>query len=165
MDRSRVLGTRENETDLLIAEMDAHGIDMAVIQPSVGEPIEGVLAAVKRRPDRLAGLFSIVDHEIPKGPSHGARSTEATLERFRQQVRVNVKEHGLRGSGELLGFSAESAPEAIARDLFPPMDGLREHRVPIMIPSVWTQFASSLYHGILARPVKLVGAYCPRLYV
>jgi len=141
-------GTREDETDLLIAEMDAHGIDMAVIQPSVGEPIDGVLAAVKRRPDRLVGLFSIVDREILKGPSHGARPTEESVERFREQVRVNVKERGLRGLGELLGFSAQSAPEAIARDLFPLMDVLREHRVPIMIPTAWTQFASSLYHGI-----------------
>lgn len=141
-------GTREDETDLLISEMDAHGIDMAVIQSSVGEPIDGVLKAVKRNPNRLVGMFSIIDREILKGPSHGARPTRETVDRFAEQVRGYVKEHGLRGCGELLGFSAQSAPELIARDLFPLMEVLQEHRVPIMIPTAWTQFASSLYHGI-----------------
>jgi uncharacterized protein len=141
-------GTREDETALLLADMDAHGIDLALIQPSVGEPIEGVVNAVKRNPQRLFGLFSIVDREILKGPSHGARPTRETVDRFAEEVRRYVKELGLHGCGELLGFSKQSAPELIAQDLFPLMEVLREHRIPIMIPTAWTQFASSLYHGI-----------------
>ncbi len=141
-------GTREDETALLISEMDAHRIDIALIQPSVGEPIDGVVQAVKRNPERLVGLFSIVDREILKGPSHGARPTRASLDRFAEDVRYYVEDLGLRGLGELLGFSKHSAPELIAQDLFPLMEVLREHRIPIMIPTAWTQFASLLYHGI-----------------
>jgi predicted TIM-barrel fold metal-dependent hydrolase len=140
--------TREDETALLISEMDAQGIDMALIQPSVGEPVDGVVKAVRRNPDRLIGLFSIVDREILQGPSHGARPTRDTVDRFAEQVRHYVKDLGLRGCGELLGFSKQSAPELIAQDLFPLMEVLQEHRVPLMIPTAWTQFASSLYHGI-----------------
>ena len=61
-------------TDVLINDMDKANIAMAIVQPATGgtvdlEPpnigggVAGVIAAVKRNPDRFVGLFNIANDE------------------------------------------------------------------------------------------------------
>ena len=70
--------TREDRSDVLIADMDAHSIDKAVVQPSVGEGNQGVINMVKRHPDRLVGLFNVGDPKLVTTRAYQGRPTRET---------------------------------------------------------------------------------------
>jgi predicted TIM-barrel fold metal-dependent hydrolase len=132
-------------TDGLIQEMDAFGIDKAVIQSRGMGRNEDVALAVRKHPDRLVGLFRPVYNTRLTGQQEPIDYQE--LER---QVGYWVTGLGLKGMGEIRvsRFSSESAPEKIARDLGPLMEILAPHRAPIMFQTAWTQFGTPIYHGI-----------------
>ena len=144
-------GTVDDMSDLLIADMDAFGIDKAVIQPGRGESPEKIAAAVAKYPDRLIGLFMSGYSEFFSGDAAQAGpSQKPDLNQFADNVRHWVKDLGLKGFGEfgVRAFSEESEPDKIARDLMPVMEIMDEHKVPVMIHTAWTQFGTRLYHGI-----------------
>jgi len=141
----RMLAGTDDLTDELIREMDAFGVERAIIQSRGMGTNEDVARAVRRHPQRLAGLFR---------PTYNTRlsGTQERIdyEELDRQVDYWVKELGLKGMGEIRvsRFSAESAPEKIARDLVPLMKVIARHRLPIMFQTAWTQFGTPIYHGI-----------------
>lgn len=143
--RSMFQGT-DDLTDELIRDMDAYGIDKAVIQSrGVGGANEHVARAVRRHPNRLVGLFRPIYNVRDSGPQ-----SKMDFKELGRQVDVWVAELGLKGMGEirLSRFTSESAPEKIANDLIPLMEILARHRLPIMFLTAWTQFGTALYHCI-----------------
>ncbi len=146
-------------TDLMIADMDAAGVAMAVVQPAtggdigvvppnIGGGVDGVIAAVKRNPKRLIGLFTVADDEVVYRRTDKGRVTRANQKEWAQKIKHWVERDSLKGCGEIVGFSRHSAPELIAEDLMPLMEILADHRLPLMVPTAWTQFATALYHGV-----------------
>ena len=139
-------------SDLLIEDMDAFGIDKAVIQPTLGESPELVARAVEKYPDRLIGLFMSGYSEMRGSNALVARSSwqKPDLNQFADNVRHWVKDLGMRGLGEfgVRTFTEESDPLRIARDLMPVMEIINEYKIPVLIHTAWTQFGTRLYHGI-----------------
>ena len=142
----------EDMSDLLIEDMDAFGIDKAVVQPGRGESPELVAQAVAKYPDRLVGLFMSGYNEfVGKNPIvAGGLRQKPDLNQFADNVRHWVKDLGLRGFGEfgVRTFSEESDPSMIARDLMPVMEIINEYKIPVLIHTAWTQYGTKLYHGI-----------------
>ncbi len=145
-------GKLEDMSDLLIEDMDAFGIDKAVIQPARGESPELVAQAVDKYPDRLVGLFMSGYSEFVGGDAAvvSGPSQKPDLNQFADNVRHWVRDLGLRGLGEfgVRTFSEESDPSKIARDLMPVIEIINEYRIPVLIHTAWTQFGTKLYHGI-----------------
>lgn len=146
-------GTLNDESDLLIQDMDANGIDKAVIQPSVGEGPEMVVEAIKKHPDRLIGCFMTGANDFFGGlnsPDSDEHFKKPDIGEFRDLVAYNVKELKLKGMGEIAiqHFTRESSPHKIADDLSPMMEVLCEYSMPVMFPTAWTQFGTRLYHGL-----------------
>ena len=139
---------RQEETDLLIRDMDANGIDMAVIQPTVGDPNDAVVTAVQRHPDRLVGLFSINNPEFAFQRTNKSRITRQRQAAFAREVEDLVGSGDMRGCGEIVGFSTHSAPELIADDLTPLFEVLSDHKLPVQIPTAWTQFPTPFHQGV-----------------
>ena len=142
----------EDMSDLLIEDMDAFGIDKAIVQPARGESPELVAQAVAKYPDRLVGLFMSGYNEfVGKNPIVASGPTQKPdLNQFADNVRHWVEDLGLRGFGEfgVRTFSEESDPSMIARDLMPVMEIINEYKIPVLIHTAWTQFGTKLYHGI-----------------
>jgi predicted TIM-barrel fold metal-dependent hydrolase len=140
----RMLRGTDDLTEDLIREMDAHGIDQAVIQSRGIGTNEDVAHAVKRHPDRLVGLFRPVYNTRVSGPQEKVDFAE-----LGRQVDYWNGELGLKGMGEIrVGrFTSESAPEKIAADLAPLIEILARRRLPIMFQTAWTQFGTPIYHG------------------
>ena len=132
-------------TDDLIREMDAFGIEKAVIQSRGMGVNEDVARAVRRHPQRLVGLFRPIYNSRISGPQE-----KIDYEELGRQVDMWVTELGLKGMGEIRvsRFSSESAPEKVARDMAPLMEILARHRLPIMFQTAWTQFGTPIYHGM-----------------
>jgi len=146
-------GTLHDESDALIEDMNAGGIDKAIIQPSVGEGPEMVVAAVKRHPDRFVGCFMTGSFDFFGGvnsPDSRKPFEKPDIGRFADTVKYNVEELKLKGMGEVaIGhFTRQSDPRGIAEDLYPMMDVLARYRIPVMFPTAWTQFGTRLYHGL-----------------
>jgi predicted TIM-barrel fold metal-dependent hydrolase len=135
----------EDLTDDLIGDMDAYGIEKAVIQSRGMGTNEDVARAVKRHPERLVGLFRPVYNTHLSGPRENI-----DYDQFGRDIDKWANEWGLKGMGEIRvsRFSSESAPEKIAADLVPLMEILARHRLPIMFQTAWTQFGTPIYHGI-----------------
>lgn len=146
-------GTLNDESDLLVEDMKANGIDRAVIQPSIGEGPDMVVAALKRHPEHFIGCFMTGAHDFFGGPN-AADSTKPFAKpdpgRFADMVAHNVEELGLKGMGEFAvqHFTRESSPHKMAEDLFPMMKVLAKYKIPVMVPTAWTQFGTRLYHGL-----------------
>ena len=141
-------GVLEDISDLLIHDMDERGVDVAVVQASVGEPADKVAEAVKKYPDRFIGLCSTGHYDFYPG-------THPVLEKpdyvkLTEDIRYQVEELGFRGLGEVAVrlFSNESAPDRIAKDMIPLMEILNQHKIPVMLLTAWTQFGTPLYHGL-----------------
>lgn len=140
----RMLAGTDDLTDELVQEMDAFGVERAIIQSRGMGANEDVARAVRRHPQRLVGLFRPVYNTRLSGPQETIDYAE-----LGRQIDYWVKELGLKGMGKIRvsRFSAESAPEKIARDLAPLMKVLAPHRLPIMFQTAWTQFGTPIYHG------------------
>ena len=138
----------QDETDALVRDMDASGIARAVIQPSVIESNDAIVAAVQRHPDRLIGLFGINDPAYLLERSDKSRVTRDGQAAFAEEVKALVDRDGLRGCGEIAGFSLHAEPGRIADDLTPLFEVLSDHRLPIQIPTAWTQFPTPFHQGV-----------------
>lgn len=141
----QMLRGTDDLTDQLLADMEAHGIGRAIIQSRGIGTNEEVARAVRRNPGRLAGLFRPVYNARISGSQEKIDYGELA-----EKVDYWKNELGLRGMGEIRvsRFSAESAPDRIAKDLFPLMEVLAKHRAPIMFQTAWTQFGTPIYHGM-----------------
>jgi predicted TIM-barrel fold metal-dependent hydrolase len=148
-------------TDLLLQDMDAAGIAKAIIQPAtggtvglvppnIGGGVDGVIAALRKHPDRFVGMFNVCedDEEVMYRRSDKGRVSRENQKDWAERIGHWIKVEGLRGCGELLGFSKHSAPELITQDLLPLMEILADHKAPLMVATGWTQFASPLHHGV-----------------
>ena len=141
-------GVLEDISDLLISDMNERGVDVAIVQASVGEPADDVAKAVKKYPDRFIGLCSTGHYDFYPG-------THPVLEKpdyvkLAEDIRYQVEELGFRGLGEVAVrlFSNESSPHRIAKDMVPMMEILNRHKIPVMLLTAWTQFGTPLYHGL-----------------
>lgn len=134
-------------TEDMLREMDAAGIDKAIVQSRGIGTNEAVAEAVRRHPDRFVGLFRPVYNTRISGQQEPMDYPELA-----RSMDYWVKELGLRGMGEIRvsRFSSESAPDKIARDLEPLIAILARHRMPIMFQTAWTQFGTPIYHGVPA---------------
>ncbi len=132
-------------TEEMLAEMDVAGIDRAIIQSRGFGTTETLAQAVRKHPDRFVGLFRPIYNTRISGQQDALDYAE-----LGRGMDYWVNELGLKGMGEIRvsRFSAESAPEKIARDLVPLLEILARHRMPIMFQTAWTQFGTPIYHGV-----------------
>jgi predicted TIM-barrel fold metal-dependent hydrolase len=157
----RLRSNMQDATDLLIQDMDAAGVAMAIVHPAtggtvdlapgnIGGGVDGVIDAVRRHPDRFVGLFNVGEDEeaIMYRRTDKGRVSRKNQKLWAERIAHWIKVDKLRGCGELLGFSKHSAPEKIAKDLRPLMEILADHKAPLLVATGWTQFASPLYHGV-----------------
>ena len=137
-----------DNSDTLVAQMDERGIARTIVQARPGAVTNDQVAeSVRRHPDRLYGLFRIghdqeAAHEYLDDP---APVREAAPE----HIDYCVEELGMIGMGEMFvrAFTRELDPELIAKDLAPVMNALARHRIPIQIPTAWSQFPGGLIYG------------------
>src|SRR5262245_33477838 len=131
--------------DELIADMDRHGVTQALIQPTGGRGTNELVAdAVRKHPSRLVGVFRIGhDQEAAGYVDDPGPIREAAPD----QIAYCVEKLGLRVMGETMvrAFTTEIHPERIARDLRPIMETVTDLRIPMMIPTGWSQFPGHLY--------------------
>ena len=124
------------------------GIDRALIQARPGAVTNDQVAeSVRRHPDRLYGLMRIghdqeAAYEYLEDPSPVRDGAAA-------EVAHCIGDLGMKGLGEIFvrAMTAEVDPEAIARDLSPMMDAVREYDVPVQFPTAWSQFPGGLFYG------------------
>jgi predicted TIM-barrel fold metal-dependent hydrolase len=143
-----IWGDAVDLTDLLLEDMDANGISKALLQPPVGQDPAIIAAVVRKHPDRFGAVFKVGGDPYFGETAHTRpRPTKAAL---REAVAYQVKELGFRGLGEFAvrEFTAETDAHRIAKDLEPLMEVLAEFRMPMMIPTAWTQFGTPLAHGM-----------------
>ena len=137
-----------DNSDMLVAHMDEAGIDRALIQARPGAVTNDQVAeSVRRHPDRLYGLMRIghdqeAAYEYLEDPSPVRDGAAA-------EVAHCIGDLGMKGLGEIFvrAMTAEVDPEAIARDLSPMMDAVREYDVPVQFPTAWSQFPGGLFYG------------------
>ena len=137
-----------DNSDTLIAHMDEAGIDRALIQARPGSVTnDQVAVSVRRHPDRLYGLMRI-GHDQEAAYEY-LEDPGPIREGAGDQVRYCINELGMKGLGEIFvrALTAEVDPEAIARDLSPMMDAVRECDVPVQFPTAWSQFPGGLFYG------------------
>ena len=142
-----LLGTAEDRTDILIADMDASNIDAALIQPTGGAVSEDVAAAVKRHPGRLYPL-----HSTSTGKRHlkGAAARSTDLGELRERAQRFLRDEKFVGTGEVIvrDFTDDTAPIQIANALTPFFEIIAPYKKPVQVPTAWTNFPTPLEHGI-----------------
>ncbi|MHB1486116.1 MAG: amidohydrolase family protein [Acidimicrobiales bacterium] len=149
-----------DNSDDLIAALEAHGITAAVVQARPGlVPNDLVAAAVLRHADRLVGLVRIGHEHLVAGyvgevPPERARAAG-------DEVARGVEELGLRGVGEVFvrAFTTSLHPEQIADDLAPIMETVCRYQVPIQFPTAWSQFPGGLYWADPVWTDEVAGRY------
>ena len=136
-----------DNADDLIADMDKNGVDLAVVQARAGFVSNDLVAAAEKRfPDRLVPLARVGHDQQTAGyhddPGPVREAAPAEFERALASL-------GMRGIGEMFvrAFTNEIHPEKIARDLSGVMQVAEKHRVPVQIPTAWSQFGGGLYYG------------------
>ena len=137
-----------DNSDVLVDQMDEHGIDFAVVQARPGEVTNDQVAeSVRKHPDRLFGLFRI-GHDQEAAHEY-VEDTKPVAEAAPEHIDHCVDDLGMIGMGEMFvrAFTRELDPERIARDLKPVMDAIAKHKIPIQIPTAWTQFPGGLIYG------------------
>jgi predicted TIM-barrel fold metal-dependent hydrolase len=147
-------------TDGLIADMDRHGIDYAVVQARAGNVTnDQVAAAVKRHPKRLVGLLRMghdqeANHEYLEDPT-------PVRERAPDHIAYCIEQLGMRGIGEtfIRAFTTSVNPERIEKDLRPIMDTLNRYKMPIQFPTAWSQFPGGLFYGNPIWADEVAGHY------
>lgn len=147
-----------DNTDRLVAVMDAQGVDRALVMARPGASDHAVVEMAKRHPDRLVPAIRIVsDQEL-----HGyVEEPEAVRSGAAALVREYVEQHDIRAVSEVFirGLTRELHPEAIADDLAPIMDVLEEFGLPISFPTGWSQWKGGLYYGDPLWVDEVAGRY------
>lgn len=136
-----------DNTDELIADMDKNGVDLAIVQARAGRVSNDLVAeAAKRFPDRLVPLARAGHDQQSAGydedPGPAREAAQAEFDRALTSL-------GMKGIGEMFvrAFTNEIHPEKIAKDLSGIMRIAEKHRVPVQIPTAWSQFKGGLYYG------------------
>ncbi len=143
-----LMETPVDNSDILIEQMDAHGVDKAIVQARPGRVTnEQVAQSVRRHPGRLYGLFRIghdqtAAYDFVEDPTTVRDAAPAEIDYCIQQL-------GMKGMGEIRArsFTRQLDPELIAADLKPIMDTLGKYGAPIQIPTAWSQFPGGLVYG------------------
>jgi predicted TIM-barrel fold metal-dependent hydrolase len=136
-----------DNTDDLIADMDKHGVDLAVVQARAGFVSNDLVAqAARRYPHRLVPLARVGHDQQSAGylddPGPVREQAPAEFERCMTTL-------GMKGIGELFvrAFTAEIHPERIAKDIAGIIRIAEKYKVPVQIPTAWSQFPGGLYYG------------------
>ncbi|MDG6995656.1 MAG: amidohydrolase family protein [Nitrososphaerota archaeon] len=140
-----VWGDPQDATEILLNDMDAHGIDKSLIQPSGFRYLNPlVINACKKHPDRFAGLM-FTQEGFPV-----AEGKKVDFDDIAKEIKTCVDSGVIKGLGEtnLDQFTTESAPEKMAKDIFPLMDILAKYKLPVQFMSGWNQFGSYIWHGV-----------------
>lgn len=146
-------------SDELVGDMDRHGVRKALIQPTGGRGTNDLVAdAVGKHPGRLVGLFRIGHDQEAAGY---VEDPEPIRRAAPEQIAYCVEKLGLKGMGELMirAFTTELHPERIAKDLKPVMEAITEFRIPMMIPTGWSQFPGHLYFSDPTYVDEIAGRY------
>jgi hypothetical protein len=136
-----------DNSDDLIAAMDAHGIAQALVQARPGPTTNRQVAeAARRHPGRLAALLRIGHDQEALGY---VDDPAPVREKAPQEIAHCIEELGMIGVGEIFirALTNEIHPEKIARDLDSFMGTVARYRVPIQFPTAWSQFPGGLYYG------------------
>ena len=137
-----------DNSDQLIADMDAFGIDKAFIQARPGSVTNDQVAlSVERHPDRLYGLMRIghdqeAVYEYMEDPA-------PVWDGAADEVPHCIEDLGMIGLGEIFirTITAEVDPEKIAKDLVPMMGAVNHYKVPVQFPTACSQLPSGLFYG------------------
>ncbi len=136
-----------DNSQYLISDMDRHGVAYALVQARPGSVTnEQVADVVKKHPDRLFGLFRIGHDQEAAGYLDDPAPVR---EKAPEEIKHCIEDLGMQGMGEAFvrAFTTEIHPERIAKDLDPIMNTLSKYKVPIQIPTAWSQFPGGLYYG------------------
>lgn len=147
-------------SDDLVAHMDRHGIDIAVVQARAGNVSNDLVAAcVKRHSDHFFGLLRIghdqeASHEYLEDPTPAREAAP-------DHIAYCIEELGMKGMGEtfIRAFTTSTNPEKIEKDLRPIMDTLKRYKAPIQFPTAWSQFPGGLFYGNPIWADEVAGHY------
>lgn len=142
---ARLSESPEDVVDELIADMNAHRVEKALIQATPGRVSNDLVAqAVRKYPRRLFGLFRFGHDQEAEGYVENPESVRSAAP---YEIDSCMENETFKGIGEIMvrAFTTEIHPERIARDLQPIMDAASKHGIPVMFPTGWTQFPGQLY--------------------
>ncbi|MFC1951787.1 amidohydrolase family protein [Chloroflexota bacterium] len=145
-------------SDVLIQEMDRHGITHAIIQQTPGTGNNDLVAeTVKKHPVRLFGLLSFErgvlkpGEKVNRRPGNWPSEEQMALDRAKaaDEVTRGVEVLGLKGVGEFerRKFTMQTHPEKIVNDFAPFMEVIAKYKIPVQIATAWTQFPHGLFYG------------------
>ena len=148
----------------LIADLDKHNIDKAVIQQTTGRGSNDLVSEmVKAHSDRFVGLVRVRGAIATRHDSNQPSEEDMAAARAKaaDEIARGIEDLGLIGVDETTprGFSTEDHPEKIARDMKLLMDAVSQHRVPIQFPTGWSQYPGGM---LFADPVwtdEIAGRY------
>jgi predicted TIM-barrel fold metal-dependent hydrolase len=152
-------------TEEMLNDMDANGIEKALIQTAPGENLDFLAAALRKHPTRFFGMCSaprgITKRYSNSAPVMDEDVTRAMLDDFDRILDYQIKTLGFRGVGEGVNYVFTQAAETsdIVRDLLPVMEVLDQHRVPIMFSTAWTQFGTPIDKAIPYFVDELAAAF------
>ena len=141
---------REEPSDnsaALLEAMDKNGVDVAVVQPTVGISNEFISAIAKRHPGRFVPLATATGW--PWAPDPLAPLPDASVPVHVAGIADRaVNELGFAGIGETNTqiLTAHVDPRLVAADFAPLMDVLAPRHLPIQLPTGWTQFPGNLHY-------------------
>ena len=129
---------------ILLADMDRHNIDKALIQQRPGRGTNDMVAdTVTQHPARFYGLLNIRGvRSYTTGDLPSEEDLQAARARAAEEIDRSAQKLGLIGLGGTgpRGFTLESHPERIARDLKPIWDAAARNHLSIEVGSAWSQF-------------------------
>jgi predicted TIM-barrel fold metal-dependent hydrolase len=134
--REQLMDPRSNKlfTEDLIATMDEHGVDVAVIQPGASTLTnDEVVTVLAEHPDRFVGLGRW-DHFDPRpGKSGSGAMIEAA-----EAMERGIRDLGLRGIGEVaLGFWYPAPLDELHMQVRPMMEVAKAYGVPVAFHTGW----------------------------
>jgi len=137
-----------DNTEALLAAMDKNGVDISIVQPTVGVPNEDV-ARWAAPHDRLVPLAWAAQFSWVGRWSEDPSEARAISERAAATAKEALGSQGFAGIGEtcVRDLTQEVDPVKIANDLTPLFEELRAAGgKPIQFPTGWTQFPGNLYY-------------------
>lgn len=136
-----------DNSQYLIADMDKHSVQYALVQPRPGSVTnEQVATVVQKHPDRLFGLLRIGHDQEAAGYLDDPAPVR---EKAPEEIKFCIEKLHMKGMGEVFvrALTTEIHPEKIARDLDPIISTLAKYKVPVQFPTAWSQFPGGLYYG------------------
>lgn len=136
-----------DNSDDLIADMDKNGVDFAIVQARAGFVSNDLVADAARRHPRRVVALARVGHDQQAGDY--LDDPAPVREKAPDEIERALTTFGMKGIGELFprALTNEIHPERIAKDLSGIMRVAAKHKVPIQIPTAWSQFPGGLFYG------------------